>query len=455
MTHSNPKEILLSVLMIAGTFLSLLSVLYLLTDYYAVNVLYWDQWDIAGPIFRAEGWLAEFRYQHGPHRLGLGGLFTHAVYALTAWNVKSESFATLGVVALATVLALVLYFRLTRVSSPYAAIIPASMLSLTTFEIYTSAPNPSHGAVPLLLGILLCFVIVAADSWIRSILLVGITTAVVHTGFGILYGPLMVALTLAGLILGPPFLNLHSSLWRWLISRRVLTFLALCLGVGSFFIGYIKNSASGCAPEIVPSTEEYLRFAALLITKSFGNTQNEAPGVFYVALPILVIWFSCFGVAVRSAWIEVRTGKLGIGSVSALLIAYSIVFVAMSAIGRTCAGVHYGGSSRYQIHLAPAYLGICLILGIAPRFLSVRLLQLVLFGGLLWGSIRALQTDEFGLRAPRTVRLEGRDCLLKHRNLDYCFSHIPNFLYPVPHQVQMAERLKWLEANKFNLYAEE
>ena len=70
-------------------------------DAYSVNLLVWDQWDLYDAFFESHGWLDLFRWQHGPHRQGVGFFLTKLVADLSGWNTRMEAFAIGGVIFLA------------------------------------------------------------------------------------------------------------------------------------------------------------------------------------------------------------------------------------------------------------------------------------------------------------------------------------------------------------------
>jgi hypothetical protein len=61
-------------------------------DRYAVNVIFWDQWDFYRPFFQGQGWWAPFSYQRGPHRQGAGFLITEILAGLSGWNSRWDGF---------------------------------------------------------------------------------------------------------------------------------------------------------------------------------------------------------------------------------------------------------------------------------------------------------------------------------------------------------------------------
>src|SRR4029450_10633169 len=61
---------------------------------YAVNLVYWDQWDFLQGLFDgADAWTL-FRWQHGPQRQGIGNLITALLYSATGWNGRADAAAS-------------------------------------------------------------------------------------------------------------------------------------------------------------------------------------------------------------------------------------------------------------------------------------------------------------------------------------------------------------------------
>ena len=58
----------------------------------SVNVLFWDQWDFYDPLFEHKGLCELFRWQHGPHRMGIGLVLTKVVAELSRWDTVVDSF---------------------------------------------------------------------------------------------------------------------------------------------------------------------------------------------------------------------------------------------------------------------------------------------------------------------------------------------------------------------------
>ena len=76
--------------------------LLILISHYAVNVFFMDQWDIAdATLFQRHSLWEMFRWQHGPHRQGLGSLLAYLIEPFFHWSSRSESFLAAALVIFA------------------------------------------------------------------------------------------------------------------------------------------------------------------------------------------------------------------------------------------------------------------------------------------------------------------------------------------------------------------
>src|SRR5579884_2324477 len=100
-------------LAVAAVFIALATRLFLLVKRYAVDIFFWDQWDIhdASLYEHASAWEI-FRFQHGPHRQGVGGLLSALIEPLFSWNSRTEAFVVTGIVVIAGIAILWLKYRL-------------------------------------------------------------------------------------------------------------------------------------------------------------------------------------------------------------------------------------------------------------------------------------------------------------------------------------------------------
>src|SRR5215469_3138774 len=122
-------------LVVLTTLLALTVRTFSLISHYAVNVFFMDQWDFNEvTLFEKHSLWEMFRWQHGPHRQGLGAIVAHLIEPLFHWNTRTESFVMGGVVVLAAVCALWLKWRLFGCLILFDVCIPLIVLSPLQYE---------------------------------------------------------------------------------------------------------------------------------------------------------------------------------------------------------------------------------------------------------------------------------------------------------------------------------
>src|SRR5580692_1317619 len=129
---------------------------------YAVNVLFYDQWDFLSLFFKDNPGLGQlFLYQHGPHREGLGLVVDSFLYPATRWNTRAESFFIGGCIFAAALVALLLKYRLFGRLSYADVAIPLIFLTMAQYEGIIGIPNAAYGGLPLLLILCYCLALTA------------------------------------------------------------------------------------------------------------------------------------------------------------------------------------------------------------------------------------------------------------------------------------------------------
>src|ERR1700730_11911387 len=125
----------LSVGLVTLVFVVLTVRLFRLISEYAVNIFFSDQWDFNdATLFHKHLVCQIFRWQVGPHRQGLGGLFEKLIEPHFRWNTRIESFVVGGVVVIAALCALYLKKRLYGHFSASDVLIPAVFLIPAQYE---------------------------------------------------------------------------------------------------------------------------------------------------------------------------------------------------------------------------------------------------------------------------------------------------------------------------------
>src|SRR4030095_16264167 len=84
----------ITVWIIAAAFVVMAVRLALYLNRYAVNLVYWDQWDFLSGLFDGADTWTLFRWQHGPQRQGIGNLIIAVLYTATGWNGRVDGAGT-------------------------------------------------------------------------------------------------------------------------------------------------------------------------------------------------------------------------------------------------------------------------------------------------------------------------------------------------------------------------
>src|SRR5262249_50425959 len=161
---------------------------------YAVNVVFWDQFDYLAGLRDGAGVWQLFSWQHGPHRMGLGYLFIAALYRLSGWDERAQSFATGALFLLALALALALRRRAAGPLTWTDCCIPALLLTTAQFEVFIGTPNAAHGPIPLLLVLAAPFVWLVRNGGWRALAGGVLALCAAFTGFAIFLLPGLFAL---------------------------------------------------------------------------------------------------------------------------------------------------------------------------------------------------------------------------------------------------------------------
>ena len=204
-----------------------------LINQYSVNLLYWDQWDFYQPLFGGDNIWEVFRWQHGPHRQGIGFVVTRFLADFSGWNTRVDAFAIGMTIFVAMGLALALEARLFgALNWNDILILPVLFLTPLQFEIFANTPNLSHGAMPLLLIILYCLTLTLPGVLLRSSSIVLLNFGLVYTGFGLFVGLITPIYFLSEAIFA------HQKKNGLGLTIFLAGFLISVLTLGSFFIDY-------------------------------------------------------------------------------------------------------------------------------------------------------------------------------------------------------------------------
>ncbi len=418
--------------------------LYRLVADNAVDVLYGDPWDTLAPLFAEQGPLACFFRQHGPHRLGLGGVVDWYLFNSTGWDVRAESWACFGALTLATILAIALSVRLRGHLSWRDAAFPLVLLSPVSWETMLLTPFLAHSILPLLIVMLLAttWAMPTSKTQITAIGLIG--SVALFSGFG--FCGAFAALSLGLLQIARPAEGSPSLRWRLLPVGLFL------VALGVFLYGYVWDPAVPGWRFPVPNWWDYARFPALMFT-SLLSWRAITPLSTAVGGTILAL---CFAAWIRATLPLLQGQKAPRARTIWFLITTSLLYAGFTAIGRLPTGIEAAFMWRYTPLMMPAICGLLLAADeyafqrkSAPHLRTVIGLLGILLAGAIWFSPRSTHNAEviaFAKRAWVDSYLETRD--LKAANATSRF-----WVYPAsPDSPMVAGRLQWLERHRLSFF---
>jgi hypothetical protein len=405
--------------------------LFRLVDRHAVDILFRDQWAILAPEFEGKGLWAMVRVQIGPVREGLGGLWVHAVYALTGWNVRTDCFLTAGVLVLSAAIALDVKRRLAGPLDVFDAALAPLFLGLATFELFAVTPNPAHGALPLLLAMGAAWAL-ARDSW-WLLALVGVLAS--HTGFATYLAAVVAGL---GVAVG--------------IRDRSAPPLAAAAAIGAalfvFFAGYHLNPALACFAFPHPRPSEYLYFAGFFLARPFGTFPTGGALAHALGAVSACAAVAAGAVALSGALRPLEEARAF--RVAALLIGFSLLFAGSVAVGRVCVGLDGALTSRYVPYALPFWFAIYLLLRGRPRAASP---QANLVAAALLVAFVAKEVDpSVNLSTARSYsepKRRWRECYLRLHDWRACDTETG---FSIDFSADVGAEFEFLRQNRLNVY---
>jgi hypothetical protein len=447
-------------LIVVSTFYLILSGRLLWTVYrYAVNIFFGDAW--GSEYFVAAGhrslW-SMFRMPFGPHRQGLGALFSYVMGGCSHWNSRTETFAIGAVIVGATGCALLLKKRLYG-SITYGDIaVPLLLLSPSQFEMLASYANPSHGPLPLLLAVLYCLAWTLKSKPLRYGLLLAVNFLLIYTGFGLFMG--LLTPVLLGLEFYGDLKKGQASSRRWLLLAILVSIVSLC----SFFVGYNFEAAKICYGSPGNATVafharylfRYLWFMCLMFAnfagrKGLGLVTTTIGGLLLAAC-IGALAF-CFRELLFSSKPASSSEAVVQKIVPTALSGFGVIFAFSTAVGRLCLGEPAAAqTARYMPYLALALLGVyfCLISARGSGVRNFSLAALVTMA--LVSSISINRTDRGRMAWLAQGKQKWKDCYLVQQDVNRCDT-LSNFRLDSNADGRLQDKLMVLQQKRLNLFA--
>jgi hypothetical protein len=422
----------------------------------AVDVPYWDLWDVLDPLFRGHGTLAAMWIQHGPVRQGLGGLLYAVSNGVTGWDFRAVAFENAAILAIAALFALELKFRVAGRWSIADALIPAIVLRLNQYSTLVVIPYPAHGIVPLLLVILGCRALLLRNGVARLVAVGAVSAAAANTGFAI-----FLPFVIAGAAIA-------VAAVEWRAERREQSRSSVALGVVAgvcalpALAGYHFGSMGAIpCPDVTPLFD-HASYVVTMINGSFGIFRRDAAAIVLGALAFALPAATVVAIGAKRALVTAKAGPAAPFEwqrlVPALLVTFSLVFAASSSIGRLCAD-GAALNSRYVTLMIPLALGIQLALSEwRPDGRASRLAQNVVMAlfalVVLAGAFRLSAFDAQVVEESVTGKRRWVDCVKAGGSADECNRRAQFAIYPGPVGEGIDAKIEFLRRRGLSFFAE-
>lgn len=416
-----------------------------LADQYSVNIFFGDQWQFdEATVFQTHSLIEIFRWQHGPHRQGVGAVLSKLIEPFARWNSRYEAVGIVAIICVSAVLALWLKRRLFGNISYSDIAIPLLFLTPIQYQVFLEIPNPSHGPLPLLLTVSYCLCWTIHSIRWRLIGLLLVNFLLIYTGFGLLMGFIT------------PILILIEYLW--LRTDRVLhlsAFIVTALSVASFFIGYRFWPAVDCFSPSPRNPVYYLLFVGFMLSTFLGIFVRNAlvPAILTGLLSLTI--FAISGPLLLKRFYREKQINFQRNIVIVALLVYSALFAFATAYGRVCIGLSQAQESRYSTYLILAFFGLYLgAVSAKLRFERVVFVSFVLVLALV-STLRVRESQYQVMSWLHDHKLAWKECYMAKHDVGRCDSETGFSIYYSPEPPDLQSKLNLLEAKHWNLYSDD
>jgi hypothetical protein len=265
----------------------------------------------------------------------------------------------------------------------------------------------------------------------------------IYTGFGLFMGVIT---------LGVFALDCYWCLRRTIsvpLAAPLAGILVAAVSLGSFFHGYTFQPAVDCFQFPRHNLVQYPWFVAVMFSTFAGV---PSPIVLITILGVVILSFAIFVLGAQM-WklIGGQDRFRHIHLTITVLLAYSLLLSANTAVGRVCLGIPAGAqSSRYATLLIPAFLGMYFYLLTVEfarlRHILLALLIVIVIPGHVHISVGA-QWFVNGKRA-------WAACYKQMGDIGFCDSTTGFPVYPVPERTRLKQKLDYLKEHRLNLFSD-
>lgn len=395
-----------------------------LTMGFHVEIPWMDDW----PIFhRIDQSYTGFFVQHGPHKMGLGGVIIKMLNPLFDFNQTWHVGFIVAVMAANAFLALQIKWTYFAKPSYFDVVIPVIYLSWSSYGTLLFTPNLALNHLPIFLFLLYLYTHYSPRTELSKSLIKGLLGfCLVFTGFGIVGAGVLL------LFEGLRFLRRRSMDTGIIVSVFILSF-------GLFFIEYKTQpiDENVARPEILDLIKFNLGFYANALSAQARKLSFITVGMWVVLL------FVFNGIALRSK-ADVKAKEMLV-----LLLGFSVLFGLASSMGRSGTNYLIGYSSRYYPYAMPflfaTYLGFS-IHKMKGHYILVSLFFMVL-------SFKEANLARTSQRIIEKV-YESKVCFessLQAGQIDQGIQTCGKFVYPASKTDELKEHIQYIE-NKYHPY---
>jgi len=352
-----------------------LSILYLIHTL-AVNVPYWDEWELVpliAKLYAGTLTFADFWRQHNEHRVVFPKLILLGLARLSGWNVVAEIYLSLAL----AVLSFLFLWRLlsTTLGTTHAVLRPA-LVVLASWLVFTLAQGQNWlwgWELPWFLSnlsvVIAIWVLAEWPGQWRAVVFAALACVVAN--YSLASGLLLWGVILVGLLV-------QFTLWQW--QKIVFWLVASGLSIGAYLYNY--HSVTG-HPSLFFVLRHPFIFATYILAylgSPFGNWGGvlSATTALYGLAGIAALAIAAGGLWWQRAWRPSNALPW------LLLVLFALLNAVLTGIGRAGFGLGQALSSRYATVAILFWIGWMVAVSVAFR---EAFLQLGRVGR--WGSLVA------------------------------------------------------------------
>ena len=405
-------------LFIAG-FLILFCNLTFFVGRHAINMPFWDEWDITQEVTQENNWFTILTHQHNEHRIGVGLAVAKIAAYFTNWNQFFETKIISFQLLLSCLLILLLIKKIRGKITLLDLIIP--LIFFNTFQdgniIFSFQLTFVFPLVFLCLGLASLLI---KEIPIRNLLIVFFSLLAAFSSFHGLFVPLVF---IAFFVL--EFIKDR----RQSLKIFLPTLLAEIAVIASYFIGYKSQLQTSLTFNF---GQRFFDFLATMFSNGFFFTDRNGEWFFFSYLVLIITLI--FGLIGLWNFFREHEKTLSLSIIGSLLIAYALLFNLSITVGRSAFGLGQGITTRYLTFSMLAALGVFLIVSECKKTAGALKFLLLLF--LLFNVWAFHLKDEKSIERGSFQRQAAAECyLVSNKNFDKCFQITP--LYPSQERLEM------------------